>query len=77
MTTAGTAATKRAAPGPAATPSSSAPAGAASRTTGPVTATTTAGTTVMKTPPAGADQHVRTACITSSERSLVLEEKMK
>lgn len=65
MTTAGTAATKWAVPGRAPTPSSSAPAAAASRTTGPVTVTTTVGTTAMKTPPAGADRHVRTPCVSS------------
>lgn len=63
MMTAGTAAMKWAASGPAPTPSSSAPAAAASQTTGPVTATTTVGTTVMRTPPAGEERHVRAAAL--------------
>lgn len=62
MTTVGMAAMKWAASGPAPTPSSSAPAAAASQTTGPVTATTTAGTTAMRTPPAGEERQVR--CVT-------------
>lgn len=63
MMTVGMAAMKWAAPGPAPTPSSSAPAAAASQITGPVTVTTTVGTTAMRTPPAGEEQHVRTAAL--------------
>lgn len=54
---------KWAAPGPVPTPSSSAPAAAVSQTTGPVTATTTAGITAMRTPPAEEEWHVRTAVL--------------
>ena len=58
--TAEMAAMKWAASSPAPTPSSGAPAVAASRTTGPATATTTAETSATRTRPAEVDQHVRT-----------------
>lgn len=58
-TTVETAATRQAASAPAPTPSSSAPVAGVSQTTGRVTATTTAETTVTRTRPAEVDQHVR------------------
>lgn len=63
MMTAEMAVMKWAASSPAPTPSSGVPVVAVSRTTGPVTVTTTVETSVMRTRPAEVDQHVRISAL--------------